>query len=183
MLYRVFPWSPGAGPADLGGPLYVPRLDQGSGRHDNPEVYGALYLSRAAVSPVAERLRVLRGRTVTEAHFRREGARLSLAEIDDAPLARLLDLDEPRRLSERALRPSTVATRQRDLTQPIALAIWDEGAPGFEWWSTIEGSWINVTLFAERAVDRLQVRAEPEPLTVDHPVVREAADAVGVLLR
>jgi hypothetical protein len=29
---------------------------------------------------------------------------------------------------------------------------------------------------------RLEVIGEPDPLTLDHPAVREAAEAVGVLL-
>ena len=41
---------------------------------------------------------------------------------------------------------------------------------------------MNVTLFADRAADRLEVVDEPEPLTLEHVAVREAAEAVGVLL-
>ncbi|MGH2696957.1 MAG: hypothetical protein ACRDIW_08200, partial [Actinomycetota bacterium] len=59
---------------------------------------------------------------------------------------------------------------------------YEEGVAGFEWWSTIEASWINVTLFDDRVAGRLTVVGEPEPLTLDHPAVREAAEAVGVLL-
>jgi RES domain len=112
----------------------------------------------------------------------RENGRLSLATIDETELEELLDLDDPRNLVARQLRPSGVATRDRELTQPLALSIYQEGTQGFEWWSAIEASWINVTLFEDRAVDRLAVAGEPEPLTIDHPVVREAAEAVGVLL-
>lgn len=157
-------------------------MDQGAGRHDNPDAYGALYLSRVPASPVAERLRALLGRTVTGVDFLREGPPLSLAVIDDGGLRGLLDLDDPRTLSERALRPSSVATRAREITQPMALALYGDGVEGFEWWSTIEASWINVTLFDDRAAGRLTVVGEPEPLTLDHPAVREAAEAVGVLL-
>lgn len=157
-------------------------MDQGAGRHDNPDAYGALYLSRVPASPVAERLRAFLGRTVTKVDFLREGPPLSLAVIDDGGLRGLLDLDDPRTLSERTLRPSSVATRAREITQPMALALYGEGVEGFEWWSTIEASWINVTLFDDRAAGRLTVVGEPEPLTLDHPAVREAAEAVGVLL-
>lgn len=182
MLYRVFPRLIGAGPLDPGGALYAPRFDQGAGRHDYPDAYGVLYLSRHSVSPVAEHLRALRIRTVTDRHLERESARLSLATVDDAELRDLLDLDDPRNLLQRSLRPSRVATTNRELTQPMAVAIYEEGVPGFEWWSTIEASWINVTLFEDRVTDRLTIVGEPEPLTLDHPAVRQAAEAVGVLL-
>jgi hypothetical protein len=139
-------------------------------------------VSRHAVSPVAEQLRALQARAITDRHLVREGARLSLAAIDDAGLNDLLDLDDPRNLLHRSLRPSGVATTNREVTQPMAVAIYEEGVPGFEWWSTIEASWINVTLFEDRVTERLTIVGEPEPLTLDHPAVRDAAEAVGVLL-
>jgi hypothetical protein len=182
VLYRVFPRLTGAGPTDPGGALFVPRFDQGGGRHDHPDVYGVLYVSRVSAAPVAEHLRDLQARTVTNRHLVRDGAQLSLAEVDDDALDDLLDLDDPRNLVARELRPSGVATRNREATQPMALALYEDGLPGFEWWSTIEASWINVTLFEDRVIDKLTLVGEPEPLTLDHPAVRDAADAVGVLL-
>jgi hypothetical protein len=182
VLYRWFPWVPGADARDPGGALFVPRFDQGGGRHDNPEVYGSLYLSRRPASPLAEQLREYVGRPVEATRLLREGFPGALATIDEAGIDGMLDLDDPAILVPRGLRPSTVATGNRRSTQRLALALYREGVPGFEWWSTIEASWINVTLFADRAVDRLEVAGEPEPLTLDHPVVREAAEAVGVLL-
>ena len=182
MLFRVFPRAPEARAEHPGGALFVPRFDQGGGRHDNPESYGALYLSRGRVAPVAEHLRALQARTIRDRHLVRDGGRLSLASLDETALGDLLDLDEPTNLVERSLRPSAVATAVRDVTQPMALAIYEEGVSGFEWWSTIEASWINVTLFEDRVAGRLEEIGEPEPLTLDHPAVREAAEAVGVLL-
>jgi hypothetical protein len=182
VLFRLFPGVRGAGLHEAGGPLFVPRFDQGEGRHDNPDDYGALYLSRTRASPVAEFLREYRGQGLPPRLLEHEGAPLTLASLDDAGLQGLIDLDEPRNLATRRLRPSRVATRERGHTQPIGLSIYREGAPGFEWWSTIEASWINVTLFAERAAELLALAAEPEPLTIEHPAVREAAEAVGVLL-
>jgi hypothetical protein len=182
VLFRVFPAVPAAATTEPGGPLHVPRFDQGRGRHDNPDVYGALYASRLPVAPVAERIQDLRARRISDRHLSREGARLSLARIDEGALTDLLDLDDPANLLARDLRPSGVATRVRRTTQRLALRLYQEGADGFEWWSTIEASWINVTLFADRVGGRLSVAGEPEPLTLDHPAVREAAEAVGVLL-
>lgn len=181
MLYRRFPLVPGAGLRDPGGPLFVPILDQGDGRHDNPDAYGALYLSRMPVSPVAELLSRLRNMTLVPDLLVSEGFPLALATFDESELG-LLDLDDPQNLAGHRLRPSGVATHNREQTQSIATRLHEEGQDGFEWWSTIESSWINVTLFAERAVDRLSLVGVSEPLTAGHPLVREAAEAVGVLL-
>jgi hypothetical protein len=182
VLYRWFPWVPGADAHDPGGALFVPRFDQGGGRHDNPEVFGSLYLSRRPASPIAEQLREYVGRPVEATRLLREGFPGALATIDEAGVEGLLDLDDPATLLAHGLRPSAVATRNRPSTQRMALSLYHEGLPGFAWWSTIEASWINVTLFADRSMDRLEVVGEPDPLTLDHPAVREAADAVGILL-
>jgi len=182
VLYRLFPSLPGAGLTEPGGALFVPRSDQGGGRHDNPEAYGALYLSRVPSASVAELLIVLRTQRVLPQHLTAEGFPYAIASIEDASLDHLLDLDDPRNLVARKLRPSGIATRNREKTQPLALTLYQEGADGFEWWSTIEASWINVTLFADRAVDALRISGEPELLTLDHPAVLEAAETVGIVL-
>ncbi len=184
MLYRVFPFIREAGPAREGGALYVARDSQGSGRHDNPGSYGALYVSRAAESAVAERIQAFRGQELRDSDLRRrDGNTWALAEIDDASLGWLVDLDDPPQLTRRRLRPSVVASRDRALTRPIALAIFAEGAAGLAWWSTLESRWINVTLFAERVRAQLVLATEPTTLTVRHPVLRSAAELLGVRLR
>jgi hypothetical protein len=182
MLYRSFPLLPGAPLTEEGGPLHAPRYLQGHGRHDNPDRYAALYLSDTPDSVVAELLRYLRRHDVSDTDLLSEGRSYSLAAIDDAGVDGLLDLDEPRSLAERKLRPSGVATRHRQLTRRMALDIYEEGVPGFRWWSTIEASWINVTLFVDRALPFLRVVGEAQPLTVSHPAVRAAAEMVGVRL-
>jgi hypothetical protein len=182
VLYRLFPWSPSADPREPGGALHAPRFDQGDGRHDNPGVYGALYLSRTPISPVAEFLREYLGRPLDLRKLLEGGSPAALATVEEADLPELVDLDEPDNLAARHLRPSEVATRNRKRTQRLALGVYGEGVAGFEWWSTVESSWINVTLFAERAADRLRLVEDPVPLTPDHPVIEEAADAVGVIL-
>lgn len=182
MLYRRFPLILGAAPDEPGGPLYVPRIDQGDGRHDNPDSYGALYVSRHPASPVAELLKDVPLGPLQPALLRHEGHAYGLVALDDSGLDGVLDLDDPRVLVTRQLRPSLVATARRTVTQRMALDIYRDGASGVSWWSTIEASWINVTLFAERAAEQLTLMGEPEPLTIDHPTVREAAEAVGVLL-
>ena len=84
--------------------------------------------------------------------------------------------------SSTTIRPSQVATRDRSSTQRIAVRIFESGGPGLSWWSAIEASWPNVTLFAERSVDRLVVAGDPEVLSVDHPIVTAAAGFLGITL-
>lgn len=182
----MFPLVVGARPSEEGGALYVARRSQGSGRHDNPERYGALYLSRSAESAVAERIQGFRGQVLTRAALRRpDGTSYALATIEDSELASIVDLDDPRELVRRKLRPSEVATRRRSVTQAIALRIFQEkrDAGGLSWWSALEASWTNVTLFAERAARRLRVGEPVEILSVDHPVLRVAAEILGIIVR
>jgi hypothetical protein len=110
--------------------------------------------------------------------LRRRGLPLGLArlELDDG--ARLVDLDRPEVLAAERLRPSLVATRRRDLTQPQALAVHDAGADGIRWWSTFESLWLNVTLF-ERAAPRLRL-ADVGELAPGDPAAREAFDLLGI---
>jgi hypothetical protein len=183
VLYRLFPYDPEAPPGAEGDPLYVPRALQGQGRHDNPAQYGALYASRQAVGAVAEHLQRFRRQEVGDWDLRWErGLPYALAALDDGRVRGLVDLDDPSTLAGRDLRPSRVATRNRERTQELALDLYREGGPGFAWWSTIEAAWINVTLFWDRARELLAVEGEPEPLTVGHPAVRAAAEVVEVRL-
>jgi hypothetical protein len=83
-------------------------------------------------------------------------------------------------LRRERLRPSLVATRDRRVTQPQALALYEQHrrAAGVRWWSTYEAIWINVTIF-DRAASRLRVRST-RALTLDDPIVVEAADFFGL---
>jgi hypothetical protein len=164
MLYRLFPWDAGAGDRAPGGPLFVPRHLQGRGRHDDPSRYGAVYLSRSRVSVVAELLRLLQPERVGPHDLRDGGRPYAVAAFDEGGLRGLIDLDEPGVLVERGLRPSGIATRDREATQAIAVDAYEDGFLGLEWWSTVEASWINVTLFAERALDHLVLAGRPDPL-------------------
>lgn len=131
---------------------------------------------------MAEILKDLRRREIGDRDLGARVVRFALAPIDDSAVTKLVDLDDPRSLSRRGLRPSKVATGNRRLTRRMALSLYREGMNGFEWWSTIEASWVNVTLFADRTLGGLRLAGEPEPLSVAHPAVRAAAEAVGVLL-
>ena len=175
ILYRCFAWNERASPAEADGPLWVPRLFQGDGRHGNPDLYGCLYLSDRALSPLVEQLARFRGQALAPALLRRRGLPLALAtlELDDS--AWLVDLDDPAILRRARLRPSLVATRHCRITQPQARAIHERQreVAGLRWWSIYEALWVNVTLF-ERAVAHLRVQAV-RALTIDDPVVVEVA--------
>lgn len=180
ILYRCFAWNERAKPSDPDGALWIPRALQGEGRHDNPDLYGCLYLSERAVSPVVEQLARFRGRPVTESMLLRRALPLGVAEIEMAESAGLIDLDDPRVLQREHLRPSKVASRQRGQTQPQARALFERhaSAAGLRWWSTFESLWSNVTLF-DRARKALQVRSV-ELLSLDHPLVVTAVEFLGL---
>lgn len=182
VLFRVFAWD-GASQGDgNGGPLFVPRGRQGAGRHDVPSLFGALYCSRDAISAIAESVKHLRGRTLTDLDFAVPPTfAKTLVELrldDRAP--HVVDLDEPTDLLARALRPSRVATRRRPVTQRMAAAIFDEGAAGLQWWSTLDAEWTNVTLFYERAATHVRVVTPPRKLTTEMLELRQAAHHLGI---
>ena len=181
IVWRVLPVDPAAARDAAGGPLWFPREHQGAARHDNPAAYGCLYVAEAPVSAVAEALAPFRGRgALTAAMLERAGRELSLVTIELRDPDGLLDLDEPATLVTEGLRPSQVATRTRTTTQRDALRLFEghREATGLRWWSTIEASWINVTLF-DRARRRLRMRSV-EVLDLDHGAVRAAATAIGL---
>lgn len=179
ILYRCFAWRDTAAPADTDGPLWFPRIFQGEGRHDNPEVYGCLYLADRPVSCLAEQLAAFRGQRLIPSLLRRRGLPLALAQIELADEATLLDLDDPIVLRRERLRPSRVATRVRSVTQPQALALFRRReTTGLRWWSSWEAQWANVTLF-DRAAGLLRL-ASVRALTLADPVVLEAADLFGL---
>lgn len=179
-LYRCFAWNAQAKPAEPDGPLWIPRSLQGEGRHDNPDLFGCMYLSERDVSPVVEQLARFRGGKLTSSLLRRRGLPLALAEIDLTDAAVLIDLDDPRVLQRERIRPSRVATRQRGTTQPQARVLYERhtGAAGLRWWSPFEALWMNVTLF-DRAVPRARLGAVRR-LTISDPLVAEAAEFIGL---
>ncbi len=180
ILFRCFAWNERAGTRDPDGPLWFPRPFQGDGRHDNPDLYGCLYVSIAEVSGIVEQLARFRTQRLQPSLLRRRGLPLAVARLELADEASLLDLDEPRVLARERLRPSQVATRHRDVTQPQARALHEKhaDAAGIRWWSTFESLWTNVTLF-DRARMRLRVR-EVRELTLGDAAVVEAAELLGL---
>jgi hypothetical protein len=179
ILYRCFAWRRRRRERDEDGPLWFPRPFQGEGRHDNPDVYGCLYLADREVSSAVEQLARFRGQPFVPEMLVRRGLPLALAsiELDDGEV---VDLDEPDVLRAEGLRPSVVATRIRGVTQPQALRLHSDHprAVGLRWWSVFESLWANITVFdrAAEALGLLDVRA----LTPDDAVVSETAELLGI---
>ena len=180
ILHRCFAWDERTGDGGPDGPLWFPRIYQGEGRHDNPDRYGCLYLSVSPLSTLIEQLARFRGQRLLPSMLRRRGLPLALADLELDEDAELVDLDDPVVLRRVRLRPSRVATRDRRITQPQALALHDGNrqAAGLRWWSTYEALWINVTLF-DRAASRVRV-GSVRALSLGDPTVAEAADFFGL---
>jgi hypothetical protein len=182
-LYRCFAWNADAPHHETDGPLWFPRPFQGEGRHDNPDLYGCLYLADRPLSCIVEQLARFRSQRLSPALLRRRGLPLGLAELELADAAELIDLDNPKVLSRERLRPSLVATRERQTTQPQARTLFERyrESAGLRWWSSFEAMWSNVTLF-DRAARHLRlgwVRA----LTVTDARVVEAAQFLALPVR
>lgn len=180
-LWRVLPWDPSAPTGHPGHALWIPREYQGSGRHDAPDRYGCLYLAEAPVSAVAEMLAPFRGTGDLHPELLvRAGRQLALAELQLTEASTLIDLDDPGVLITESLCPSVVATGQRSITQAYAVAQFERhsDAAGLRWWSTLESSWIQVTLF-DRALPALRVRSI-RALAMDDDAVTAAASHLGL---
>lgn len=168
-FFRVIPFNTGDDPLAA---LVPPRTLQGSGRHDNTDLYTAVYCSASEIGCVSEAIQNFF--PLTDANLFRAGKRLHLTRFIVEDTSRIVDVDDPRVLLKRKLRPSTVATRNRRATQPIARAIYESGQDGMLWWSTIESSWINATLFLENISKDITFPASPKPLTLQSNEIRKA---------
>jgi len=180
ILHRCLAWDARARDDRPDGALWFPRPYQGEGRHDNPDLYGCLYLADRAVSCVVEQLARFRGQRLTASLLVRRGLPLALAELELDAAAALVDLDDPAVLRRERLRPSLVATRRRERTQPQARDLHERhpDAAGLRWWSTHESLWANVTLF-DRAAPLLRLRTV-RALGLDDPDVAHAAELLGL---
>lgn len=180
-LWRTVPLDRRAAATAPGGALWFPREQQGYGRHDNPDLYGCLYVAEDAVSAVAEPLAAFRGTgALTAPMLVHLGRPLALAALELPDDVVVVDLDDPAVLAAHALRPSRVANRDRTATQEIAADLYraEDEAVGLRWWSTIESSWINWTLF-DRALGALTL-VEVAELRLDDAVVRDVAALLGL---
>jgi hypothetical protein len=180
ILQRCFAWSRRARPHERDGPLWVPRAFQSDGRHDNPDLYGCLYLTDRETSAVVEQLARFRTQRLQAALLRRRGLPLALAALELGDDLEIVNLDDPRVLARERLRPSAVATRRREVTQPQARALHGAypRAAALRWWSIFESSWGNYTVF-DRALPSLSLVAVRE-LTIEDDSVAAAADFLGL---
>lgn len=183
-LWRAFPWDP---EAESGRPFsasYV-RPGQGQGRFDLPgPPGGVLYLAETPEHAVAELIQHYRGRRLTAYHLRVADHSLALVSIrfPDAVRSGIIDLCDPEVLVRVGIRPDQLASRDRHLTQRIAAEIHANGHTGLRWWSALAGDWHTVVVFRDR-VRRSRARyGRPEPLTLEHEAVRNAAAALGIPL-
>ncbi len=70
-------------------------------------------------------------------------------------------------------RVTEVATSDRFVTQPIAARIFSVSIyAGLAWWSVYRADWSNVMLWAHAGITLV---SNPEPLSIDHRAVIEAA--------
>ena len=175
-LYRVFPWLREARGGQPGHPAFVPG--GGAGRIDNPEHYLALYLSDGPGGACAEAFffksiwdtKMLRGSP------RLPGSVQAIATFDLDPAIAIRDLDDASRLVTLALRPSQVVTRNRQVTQSWALAIFQQqNFGGIRWWSYHDPRWGSHGVWATSGLELRGV----EPLTLDHAGLIEAATVLN----
>jgi len=172
-LYRVFPWDTNAADDEYGGALFAPPTN--TGRIDNPDVYGTLYLASHPEAPVAEtlgRLRVWR-----HPSFFRGGLQLALAAYelaDDTPVADLASVAVLSKLGVQ--RAPDVVSRDRESTQALARTVYDTGRyAGISWWSYYLSDWTCVGLWDHAS---LRLKAGPIRLDENDPAVGIAADTL-----
>jgi RES domain len=180
LVYRVFPHLPHARYAEPGHPLHLHA--QGTGRLDNPGQYRIWYL---ALEPAGAMAEVFGDRGTWDAamfeYKPTAGGRYALATFflaDDTPL---LDLDDPRNLLARGLRPTQVIERNRAATQNWALNVFNERNDrgsriwqGVRWWSYHRPQWRIIGYWGDNSPNVLNI----EQLSLTSP---PAIDALASL--
>jgi hypothetical protein len=143
-----------------------------------------IYASLSAVSAVAEAIKSFRGRILQDGFFARpDGMRVALSAYRLDEGLKWVDFNAPENLVKWGLTPASMATFHRPATQAIARRLYDGGLAGFQWWSTLESRWVNMTLFEDRVKKHLRPEGPPAPLGAGLPEVREAARMLSVGLK
>ncbi|MCB0996843.1 MAG: RES family NAD+ phosphorylase [Acidimicrobiales bacterium] len=179
------PWAPGGGSAQLFGDLEAVRSGQQSGRWDNSRLYGALHLALSQAGAVAEVLGNHAEWTDELFDAPSTGLRRHLltVELADAVVERLVDIDNPRFLTDRGLRPSEVAGRARTRTRTLAADLFSEGATGIRFWSYYRPEWTNVVLFVPPVHQRSVRVTDTEEMRLDLPCVAAASEMLCRVIR
>jgi hypothetical protein len=129
---------------------------------------------------VVEELGRFTGTELSALELRRSRRPLALAALELRDTARFVDLDDPLVLASERLRPSHVATEERQRSQAVALSLYErhEDVVGLRWSSAFDSTWGNVTLF-DRALGDLSV-ADLRPLELEEELVLYAARTLGL---
>lgn len=175
LVYRVAPYlSSATSPTEPGHPLYVyPR--QGKGRWDNPALYLAMYVASEPTSAIGEVFasRSRWNRSMLPFPIIPGSERALITYFLDEDEHPLLNLDDPKALLSRNLRPSEVVIRNRPHTQETARTIHGEGKwAGISWWSLHRPQW-RVHVLWEHALELRRVES-----LVGHPAVLDAASTL-----
>jgi hypothetical protein len=172
MPWRVFPWDPAAKAGEPFSPSYI-HPNQGSGRFD---LAGKLvvYLAETAVHAVAEKLQRFRGQKIDRRDLIESGKTLALVECQLGEI-KAADLCDPAVLVKYEIAPDVLASRDPGKTQRVAALLHKEGYDALRWWSALSGDWHTIVVFQGQIE-----YGKPEPLTIGHPVVREASAALGI---
>jgi len=179
----VFPFDPAATPGAPFSAAMVPR-GQGAGRFDLPGGTPVWYFAESATHAVAEILQSLRGQTLDAADLLRAAHPLAQVEaaLPPAVAVTVVDLCDPHELARRGIRPDHLASRTFTTTQRIAQDLAAGGAPGFRWWSALDGDWHGTILFHANLPPDALTFGPPEPLALDTPAVRAACQALAIAL-
>jgi hypothetical protein len=181
-LWRSFPWNPDAAENQPFSAVFVSPA-QGLGRFDRPEnPAGVVYLAETPDHAIGEWIARFRGRSITEAHLKRNGVRRGLVRLKALPeiWEGIADLCDPKELDRHGMTPDSLAMRDRTVTQGIAARLFERGQTGLRWWSAHFGDWHTVVLFRERLpVDGLDYGV-PEAVDLATPALLRAADWLDV---
>lgn len=181
-LWRAFPWDPMAPAGEPFSASYIPER-QGVGRFDLQRSL-VLYLAESPEHAVAEKLQRFRGYELADADLVQGGLGLAVvaARLAASARAEVADLCDPDELARRRIRPDTLASRDYRRTRAVAEGLYSDGRAGLRWWSAFSGDWHTVVVFCGRLAGADLVFGQPEPLSLDHPVVRTAASELGIWL-
>jgi hypothetical protein len=181
LLYRVFPYIPGAVAGAPGSGEYLHK-PQGAGRLDNPRHYDVWYLATEPAGAIAEVFGDQYEWSNAMFPFPKlPGSNRALGTYSIPDGSNILDLDDARELVRRGLRPTQIVERNRAVTQQWALDIFNEKShhvgpmwDGVRWWSFHRPSWgvIGLWGFAPTLVN-------VDPLDVDHIAVKDAANSLS----